>query len=114
MEERFAIGPMGKDPATVSNIQRINDRLAALGIRLALEPGDDAGYVLTLQIRKNARNAGKHRISFLDQGINCSPDQIREMIKEEGADAAANYLGCSRATLFRRLKESETDPTAFY
>lgn len=105
MNERFEIGPMEKDSDISHNIQAVNQRLASLGIRLALEPSGDGGYLLTLQVKKNARNAGKRRISFLDSGISCTPEQIREMIREDGADNTARYLGCSRATLFRRLRE---------
>lgn len=112
--EKYKIGFIRKNRETTENIDKINELLLSSGIRLTLEPGDGEHDMLTLLFKKNARNAGKKRICFLDNGISCNADQIRAIIKEEGASKAAEYLGCSRATLFRRLKESKTDSSAFF
>lgn len=114
MQERFEIGIIHKEELTETKIREANNRLSPLGVLLVPEPSGSGTYLLTVRVRKNSRNAGKHKISFLDKGISCTAQQIRDIIREEGADAAAEYLGCSRATLFRRLKESEKDPSAFF
>lgn len=112
--EKYEIGFIRKNKETTENITKVNQVLLSSGIRLTLEPGDGEHDMLTVLFKRNARNAGKKRICFLDNGISCSADQIRAIIKEEGADKAAEYLGCSRATLFRRLKESKKDSSAFF
>ena len=112
--DKYEVGLIKKSKNMAENISMINEALISTGIRLALEPSDNECCKLIIMLKKNARNAGKKRICFLDNGVSCSAGQIREIIKEEGADNAAEYLGCSRATLFRRLKESETDSSAFF
>lgn len=112
--ERYEIGIMEKDSRLAERIRQINERIEALGIRLVPEPSEQGDVLLTMRVSKNARNAGKKRISFIDNGVFCNADEIRQMIKAEGADKTAAYLGCSRATLFRRLKESETDSDVFF
>lgn len=112
--QKYEIGLIKKNNEIAENISKINDALASAGIRLTLEPADGEHDLLTLLLKKNARNAGKKRICFLDNGVSCDANQIRELMEKEGAEKAAEYLGCSRATLFRRLKESETDSSAFF
>lgn len=51
---------------------------------------------------KRSRKAGRKRaIAYMPLNV------LRERLKTESAEELAKYLGVSRATLFRRIKEAE-------
>lgn len=68
------------------------------------------GYKLTIEFNiDNARNkmhrrAGRHP-KFIEK---ISVNEVRDMIKEFGADETAKSLGIGTATLYRRLKKAES------
>lgn len=68
------------------------------------------GYKLTINFnidnarKKMYRRAGRHQ-----KFIGVVPvDEVREMMKEIGADETAKKLGIGTATLYRRLKKAES------
>lgn len=60
MQERFEIGIIHKEELTETKIRQANNRLSPLGVSLVPEPSGSGTYLLTVRVRKNSRNAGKH------------------------------------------------------
>ena len=113
---------IGKLPVTDSlkeRIGRINGQLKEHQVSLALDFDSEGNGLLMVEYykkQKNERNAGRKRLDV--SGSTSSLwrlSDIKASMKEIGCEETARLLGCSRATLYRRVKELEgKDTDLFY
>lgn len=113
------IGQIAATDSLKERISRINQSLREKQVLLRLEQDGEGKDILTIEYekrQKNERNAGRHRldVSGGDSSLWRVSD-VKASMKEIGYQETAKLLGCSKSTLYRRLKELEgKDDWLFY
>lgn len=103
----------------LSRIERINEQIITNGVQLCLDKDEKGNGILTIehdQKEKNERNAGRKRLDVSGERSSLwRVSDVRASMKEIGYEETAKLLGCSKSTLYRRLKELEgKDDWLFY
>ncbi len=92
------------------DILLFNEQLKAFGITIDLQK-HEASIDPPLFLRMKNRNAGRPYSILKENGYlaHITKGEVKERMKNENADQIASSLGISRRTLFRRLKEAQSD-----
>lgn len=113
------IGKLIWTDRTEERIERINHRIKDNGVSLQIVKEKNGDAVLTIEYRKkmkNERNAGRKRMDTAGTSTALwKVSDVKNSMKEIGYQETAKLLGCSKSTLYRRLKElKEKDDWLFY
>ncbi len=106
MEKYECICVLKDDVVSERHIQEINERLKALGVRLEADHNQDGSTALGMYYslpEKNPHGAGR-KLKKLNDTMTVK--DVREYMKKYGRPETCKLLGCSQATLYRRLKSS--------
>lgn len=100
-------------------IDRINEALKEQGVFLTLDMTSENDGLLMIEYHKKKRNERKAGRKRLDVSGSTSSlwriSDVKASMQEIGCEETARLLGCSRATLYRRLKERKgKDTDLFY
>ena len=99
------------DQASLAVFEEFKEIVRSSGCHMSIMTGKDGKQALILTINcetaKNSRNAGRRKKLVAQEYWRITCGDVRKMIEEKGSEAAAEELGVSRATLFRRLKDKE-------
>lgn len=119
MKYREYIGKMEITSTLEKRLERLNDVLKQNEVQLCLEKDEDGRGLLLIEYDKrdkNQRNAGRKRLDVSGERTSLwRVSDVKASMKEIGNEETAKLLGCSRATLYRRLKERKgKDDWLFY
>lgn len=113
------IGQITVTESLTDRIARINERLRENQVTLHLDQDVEGKDILTVEYekrQKNERNAGRRRLDV--SGGHSSlwrVSDVKASMKDIGYQETAKLLGCSKSTLYRRLKELDgKDDWLFY
>lgn len=107
MERKEFAGFINESDGLRERIEYINQQIQENNVQLQIKPGEDGMcslWVVYKKRKKNERGAGKKRI-HVKGDLLWTVQDVRALIDEQGAHAAATTLGVSTATMYRRLKE---------
>ncbi len=103
--------------AGTKEYRQAEEMLNKIGFRLEAVYPDDPEHPAYLKLsidpvlyhKAMSRNAGRKQKAIRISGDfkEISVAEVRQMIREKGADETAAYLGISRRTMYSRLKEAE-------
>lgn len=119
MRHREYIGKMEITSILEERLDRLNNVLKQNEVQLCLEKDEYGQGILLIAFdkrEKNERNAGRKRLDVSGERTALwRVSDVKASMKEIGNDETARLLGCSRATLYRRLKELKgKDDWLFY
>lgn len=119
MKYREYLGKIEVTETLRDRIERINGQILENSVSLALDEKEDGTTILLLEYEKkdkNERNAGRKRIDVSGQHSSLwRVADVKASMKDIGYEETAKLLGCSKSTLYRRLKELEgKDDWLFY
>lgn len=109
---------------SIDNLEKLKEICDRLGIKVSLEKSRELSdmalmslgmlhfsweeYNLETKLTRNAGRKSKFRMAEITTA------DIRERIKENGADATARELGISRQYMYKRLKEAEQEKRVYF
>lgn len=119
MKHREYLGKIEATATLRDRIDRINGQIIENGVSLMLDEKEDGTTLLLLEYEKkdkNERKAGRKRIDVSGQRSSLwRVSDVKASMKDIGYEETAKLLGCSKSTLYRRLKELEgKDDWLFY
>jgi len=97
-----------------SEVMKILDQLGKIGVRVDFD--ENTIDIDLPRFRKATnRNAGRKAQSLKVDGEfkDISVEEVRLMMKRDGAEQVAKYLGISKRNLYYRLKEAEETGASF-
>lgn len=102
-----------------TRIDRINQNISDNGVLLCIDRDENGNSILTIEYdkkKRNERNAGRRRLDVSGEKTSLwRVSDVKECMKDIGYQETAKLLGCSKSTLYRRLKELEgKDDWLFY
>ena len=99
------------DQDSLAILEEFREIVRSAGCSMHIMDSKDGRQTLCLTINcetaKNSRNAGRRKKLVTRDHWRITCGEVRKMIDEKGSEAAAEELGVSRATLFRRLKDKD-------
>lgn len=103
------IGKLEDTQTLQERIERLNRQISENNVALRFEPQESGMGILILEYEKkpkNQRNAGRKRKDVSGEHSSLwRISDVRASMKEIGYEETAKLLGCSRSTLYRRLRE---------
>lgn len=119
MKYKEYIGKIEITSSLQERLERLNKILEENEVRFCLEKEENGQGILLIDFDKrdkNERNAGRKRLDVSGERTTLwRVSDVKASMKEIGIEETARLLGCSRATLYRRLKELKgKDDWLFY